>query len=122
MKTKKKLNKVTVAVLAVLCCVVFSISAKAFDAYEDYAIGPNGKYDFKSFVTGTNKIYLYTRPSEGGSITITLGGAASGSHGFPTQVIIPKWEVKTNPSKTLYIKGTAGESGCSGSLHKWSDD
>lgn len=123
MKTKKKLNKVTVAVLAILCFVVFSISAEAFDKTPKYTIGPNETRRIDRFVPAANKIYLNTRPGAGGDVTVTLSGAATGSHLFPTQVSVPDWEVNvSDPSAVLYIDGTAGGSGSSGTLHVWSDN
>jgi hypothetical protein len=98
-----------------------AVTAYAFDEDYDYAVGPNSTQSITSFVTGVSTIYLNTRPNSGGSITIKLSGAKTGSSTFPYQTNRPDWEVTgVNPSTTLTVKGTAGNGGSAGTLHIWS--
>lgn len=121
MKMKNRKKKAVAAIAGVLCFIALSMPVLAFNQYYSYAIGPGDSKQIASFVPGATTIYLNTRPSAGGDLTVTLSGAASGSAVFPYYTSRSDWKVTgVNASKSLVIRGSAGGSGSSGSLHVWS--
>lgn len=122
MKTKNRRKKAVAAIACVLCFIALSMPVLAFNETYSYAIGPNETKQIASFVPGATIIYLNSRPTAGGDMTVILSGAASGSSTFPYHTSRSDWKVTgVNASATLRIQGKAGSSGTSGSLHVWSN-
>lgn len=121
MKMMNKKKKIAAIAASVMCFMALSMPVLAYNEYYSYAIGPNESKQITSFVPGASTIYFNTRPVNGGDLTVTLSGAASGSAGFPYYTSRSDWKVTgVSASKTLIVKGSAGSKGSSGSLHSWS--
>lgn len=118
---KKTKWKITAAAIAMAGCISAAGNAMAFNQSYSYAIGPNDKEMIAYFVPGSSKIYLNTRPQNGGGLKVILSGAASASLSFPQAVAIPDCEVPVpRPSSYLTVTGEAQSTGVSGSLRIWS--
>ena len=61
--------------------MAIGMSVMAFDKSYSYVIGPDETKTIASFVHGASTIYLNTRPTAGGDVTISLSGAVTGSKG-----------------------------------------
>lgn len=118
----KRMNKkIAAAIASVMCFMALSMPVLAYDQYYSYAIGPSESKQIASFVPGASTIYFNSRPVNGGDLTVSLSGAASGSAIFPYYTSRSDWKVTgVNASRTLIVKGSAGSKGSSGSLHSWS--
>lgn len=121
MKMMNKKKKIAAIIASVMCFIALSVPVLAYDQYYPYAIGPSESKQIAYFVPGASTIYFNSRPTNGGDLTVTLSGAASGSATFPYYTSRSDWKVTgVNASNSLTVKGSAGSKGSSGSLHSWS--
>lgn len=119
MKKMKKKTKWKMIAAAIATAGFISTAGNALAFYENYhySLGPNDEEMITHFVPGSRKIYLNTRPQNGGSLKVTLSGAASGSFTFPQAVAVPDWEVSVPyPDSYLTVTGKAPSTGVSGYL------
>ena len=102
--------------LIVVCCAT-AISVKALDKKSSYLIGAGENKQIMRIVTGASTIYLNTRPTNGGDLTIILKGAKSASAIFPRYTSRSEWEVGgVDKTSDLIINGKA-PNGATGTLH-----
>ena len=112
-------RKIAVAAIAAVSCISIAGSALAFNNNYSYAIGPSDTKKIAEFTPGESTLYLNTRPTSGGGVTISLNDKTK-SFTFPAAVSVPDWKVSVEPSVNLKVKGTAPSTGVAGILHIWS--